>query len=100
MPAYLHDGILLYLDRLADWEQYYTLAQGEHSDVASEREALRGVLETTASLSPHGLLSHKTSTPKAERPGINRRNSSMARSWFRTQQSVPTRYCAKPVWSA
>jgi len=48
MPAYLHDGILLYLDRLADWEQYYTLAQGEHSDVASEREALRGVLETTA----------------------------------------------------
>ena len=50
MPAYLHDGILLYLDRLADWEQYYTLAQGEHSDVASEREALRGVLETTASI--------------------------------------------------
>jgi len=50
MPSYLHDGILLYLDRLADWEQYYTLAKGEDCDVASERDALRGVLETAASI--------------------------------------------------
>ena len=50
MPSYLHDGILLYLDRLADWEQYYTLAKGEDCDVASERVALRGVLETAASI--------------------------------------------------
>ncbi|MDP6978811.1 MAG: acyl-CoA dehydrogenase family protein [Myxococcota bacterium] len=50
MPSYLHDGITLYLDRLADWEQYYNLAKGEDCDVDSEREALRGVLETAASI--------------------------------------------------
>lgn len=50
MPSYLNDAVLLYLDRLADWEQYFTLAKGEDCDVESEREALRGVLETAAAI--------------------------------------------------
>lgn len=50
MSSYLHDGILLYLDRIADWESYFNLAKGEDSDVDSERDALRGILETTASI--------------------------------------------------
>ncbi|MCP5045338.1 MAG: hypothetical protein GY944_30280 [bacterium] len=50
MASYLHDAILLYLDRLADWEQYFNLAKGEDCDVTSESEALRGVLETAASI--------------------------------------------------
>ena len=50
MSGYLHDGILLYLDRLADWESYFNLAKGDDADAESEREALRGVLETAASI--------------------------------------------------
>ncbi len=50
MPSYLHNGITLYLDRVADWEQYFNLAKGEDCDIESEREALRGVLETAASI--------------------------------------------------
>ena len=50
MPSYFHDGITLYLDRLADWESYFTLAKGDDADVESETEALRSVLETCASI--------------------------------------------------
>jgi 3-(methylthio)propanoyl-CoA dehydrogenase len=50
MSSYLHDGILLYLDRIADWESYFNFTKGEDSDIASERDALRGVLETAASI--------------------------------------------------
>ncbi|MBW2389280.1 MAG: acyl-CoA dehydrogenase family protein, partial [Deltaproteobacteria bacterium] len=50
MPSYLHSGILLYLDRLADWESYFSLTKGGDADSESEREALRGVLETAASI--------------------------------------------------
>jgi len=50
MPSYLHDGIFLYLDRLADWQSYFSLAKGEDADVESEVAALRGVLETCASI--------------------------------------------------
>jgi alkylation response protein AidB-like acyl-CoA dehydrogenase len=50
MPSYLHSGILLYLDRIADWESYFSLTKGADADAESEREALRGVLETAASI--------------------------------------------------
>ena len=50
MSSYLHAGILLYLDRIADWESYFNFTKGEDSDIASERDALRGVLETAASI--------------------------------------------------
>ena len=50
MSSYLHDGILLYLERIADWESYFNFTKGEDSDIASERDALRGVLETAASI--------------------------------------------------
>jgi hypothetical protein len=50
MSSYLHDGILLYLERIADWESYFNFTKGEDSDIESERDALRGVLETAASI--------------------------------------------------
>jgi 3-(methylthio)propanoyl-CoA dehydrogenase len=50
MSSYLHDGILLYLDRIADWDSYFNFTKGEDSDIESERDALRGVLETAASI--------------------------------------------------
>ncbi len=50
MPSYLHNGILLYLDRLADWQSYFSLTKGDDANLESEREALRGVLETAASI--------------------------------------------------
>ena len=50
MSSYLHAGILLYLDRIADWESYFNFTKGEDSDIESERDALRGVLETAASI--------------------------------------------------
>ncbi len=48
--SYLHDGILLYLDHLADWDAYYSFAKDGSVDVASEREALRGVLDTCSEI--------------------------------------------------
>jgi len=50
MAAYLHDGITLYLDHLFDWDDYFRLRKGEGVDVAAERAALRGVLETCAEI--------------------------------------------------
>ena len=50
MSSYLHDGILLYLERIADWESYFNFTKGEDSDIESERDALRGALETAASI--------------------------------------------------
>ena len=50
MAAYLHDGIALYLDHLIDWDDYIRLRKGDDADVAAEREALRGVLETCAEI--------------------------------------------------
>ena len=50
MSSYLHDGILLYLERIADWESYFNFTKGEDSDIEGERDALRGVLETAASI--------------------------------------------------
>ena len=48
--SYLHDGILLYLNRLTDWQAYYSLTKGDDVDVDAEKEALETVLETAAAI--------------------------------------------------
>jgi alkylation response protein AidB-like acyl-CoA dehydrogenase len=50
MPAYLHDSVLLYLEKLVDWDDFFTRRKGEGSDVAAERGALRSLLETCAEI--------------------------------------------------
>jgi alkylation response protein AidB-like acyl-CoA dehydrogenase len=50
MAGYVHEGILLYLQHLVDWDSYYRMRKGEDVDVESERAALLGVLETTAQI--------------------------------------------------
>ncbi|MFQ5699610.1 MAG: acyl-CoA dehydrogenase family protein [Myxococcota bacterium] len=50
MAGYLNDSILLYVNRLADWDLYYRLSKGEEVDVDAERQALVGVLETAAEI--------------------------------------------------
>ncbi len=50
MAAYLNDAMLLYLDKLVDWESYFRFRRGEDADVDAEREALRSVLQTTAEI--------------------------------------------------
>lgn len=48
MAGYLSDGILVYLEGLIDWDQYFHYRKGDGVDVDAERAALRGVLETCA----------------------------------------------------
>ena len=48
MPGYLHDAVLLYLDQLVDWDDYFRHRKGDGVDLEAERAALRGVLETCA----------------------------------------------------
>ena len=48
MAGYLNDGILVYLEGLIDWDQYFHYRKGEGIDVAAECAALRGVRETCA----------------------------------------------------
>ncbi len=48
MSSYLHDGVLIYLDHLVDWDTYFRMRKGDDVDVEAERAALRSVLETTA----------------------------------------------------
>ena len=50
MSGYLHDGILLYLQEMVDWDGYFRYRKGEDCDVESERAALIGVLETCAAI--------------------------------------------------
>ena len=50
MAGYLHDGILVYLDKLIDWEAHFRSLKGDDVDVEAEREALKGVLETCAEI--------------------------------------------------
>ncbi|HKC50811.1 MAG TPA: acyl-CoA dehydrogenase family protein [Myxococcota bacterium] len=50
MPAYLHDSVLLYLEKLVDWDDFYTRRKGDGADVAAERGALRTLLETCADI--------------------------------------------------
>src|SRR5258705_1122774 len=50
MPAYLHDSVLLYLEKLVDWDDFFTRRKGDGADVAAERGALRTLLETCADI--------------------------------------------------
>jgi hypothetical protein len=50
MSAYLHDAMLLYVEKLVDWDAYYRARKGDGVDVAAERAALRGVLDTCAEI--------------------------------------------------
>ncbi len=48
--AYLHDAILLYLEKIADWTSFFNLTKGDGVDVESESAAIKGVLETAADI--------------------------------------------------
>src|SRR5262245_25942837 len=50
MPAYLHDSVLLYLEKLIDWDDFFSRKKGDGTDVAAERAALRSLLETCADI--------------------------------------------------
>ena len=50
MADYLHDAILLYLDKLSDWDDYFARKKGDGVDLAPERAALRSLLETCAEI--------------------------------------------------
>jgi alkylation response protein AidB-like acyl-CoA dehydrogenase len=50
MADYLHDAILLYLDKLSDWDDYFARKKGNGVDLAAERAALRSLLETCAEI--------------------------------------------------
>jgi len=50
MAAYLHDAVLLYLDKLVDWDDYYARRKGDGADLGAERGALRSLLETAAEI--------------------------------------------------
>ena len=50
MAAYLHDSVLLYLEKLVDWDDYFARRKGDAIDVAAERGALRSLLETCAEI--------------------------------------------------
>lgn len=50
MRNYLHEGMLLYLDKLVDWDAYYRGTKGEGVDVQAEVGALRSILETAAEI--------------------------------------------------
>jgi alkylation response protein AidB-like acyl-CoA dehydrogenase len=50
MAGYLHDGLLIYLGELVDWETYFRQRKGDDVDVEAERAALIGVLETCAEI--------------------------------------------------
>ena len=50
MATYLHNGFLVYLDKMVDWEGYFDLRKGGAVDVDAERDAMRGVLETCAEI--------------------------------------------------
>ncbi len=50
MSSYLNDPILLYLDRLVDWDEHFRRMKGEGVDAAAEVDALRAVLGTVAEI--------------------------------------------------
>src|SRR5262249_34927426 len=50
MASYLHESIALYLDKLIDWDEYWTRRKGDDVDVAAERAAQRTLLETCAEI--------------------------------------------------
>ncbi len=50
MSRYFNDPILLYVDKLIDWDEHFRLIRGEGADAATERDALRTVLETVGEI--------------------------------------------------
>ena len=44
MASYLHESIVLYLDKLIDWDEYWTRRKGDGADVAAERGAQASLL--------------------------------------------------------
>ena len=50
MAGYLHNGLLVYLNELVDWDSYFRYRKGEDVDVEAETAALIGVLETCAQI--------------------------------------------------
>ncbi len=50
MRAYLNDVVLLYLDEMIDWENYFHWRRGEQADADVDRAAMREVLETAAQI--------------------------------------------------
>ena len=50
MADYLHDSVLLYLDKLLDWDDYFARKKGDGADLAAERQAVRSLLETCAEI--------------------------------------------------
>ncbi len=50
MADYLHDGVLLYLNQMVDWDSYFQMRKGDDADAVSEREALLDVLRTAAQI--------------------------------------------------
>ena len=50
MIPYLSATVDLYLRKLVDWEEYYTLKSGPGADVAAERATLESVLSTAAQI--------------------------------------------------
>ena len=50
MASYLNDGILVYLEKLIDWDQYFEYRKGAGVDVEAERAAIVEVLRTCAEI--------------------------------------------------
>ncbi len=50
MADYVHDGILVYLRHLVDWDSYFRMRKGADVDVEAERAALVDVLEASAGI--------------------------------------------------
>jgi len=50
MADYLHGSVLLYLDKLIDWGDYFARTKGDGVDASAERQALRSLLETCAEI--------------------------------------------------
>jgi alkylation response protein AidB-like acyl-CoA dehydrogenase len=50
MSRYLNDPILLYLDHLVEWDEYFRLMKGEGADTGAEVDALRAVLSTVGEI--------------------------------------------------
>jgi alkylation response protein AidB-like acyl-CoA dehydrogenase len=48
VAGYLHEGVLLYLRELVDWDGYFRMRKGDDVEVEAERAALVSVMETVA----------------------------------------------------
>ena len=55
MAGYLNDATLLYMDRLLDWDAFYSLSKGEDVDVDAERVARPLALRGPLRVAVHGV---------------------------------------------